>query len=184
MPQERYISVCGCILNSVKTFLGLGGANVAHVKSQNIQKPGIAEFDVVANPVVIAFFEEQTKSLSERAAEMANWYENADNKRRWLSYLETVWATSGYNGDGDRDGSYYDACRAIIRIFLNNFPVIDDKFSHKILCTQKEKERLVAWECCIGRIAESLAKTLGKNALVPGIRQLAEDIGQSRESTS
>jgi hypothetical protein len=89
--------------------------------------------------------------------------------------------TSGYNKDGDHNDSYYDACRVIIKIFLDNFPVVDDGFGHKILCMKKERKRLVKWECCLETLAESLARTLRHYEVIPGIRQLGEDIGKSQE---
>jgi hypothetical protein len=174
-----------CLSGIAKVF-GFGKVKLPTVENAVppiFRESGVSKFEVIADPLVMAFFEEQTKNLSDRAVEFVEEYKIVvgDGKSCWLSLLEAMCTTSGYNKDGDHNDSYYDICRAIIKIFLDNFPVVNDGFGHRILCTQSEMERLVRWECCLGRIAESLARTLRRYEVIPGIRQLAEDIGKSRE---
>jgi hypothetical protein len=125
------------ILDRVKGCLGFGEIRTT-ADERDPRRAEERKFIVIANPVVMAFFEEQTKNLSDRVVELVDWYKVVDDKYCALSHLEIMWATSGYNKDGNLNDSYYDVCRAIIKIFLENFPIVDDGFGHKILCTEKE----------------------------------------------
>jgi hypothetical protein len=125
----------------------------------------------------MAFFEEQTRNLSDRSVELISKYETSDIKVNYLEHFNLVCTMSSSAKDGKRRNEYYDTCRALMKIFLNNCPVVDDGFGRKILRTEKENERLITWGCCILDSVESLAKKETKNPeLVGKIRKFANDL--------
>jgi hypothetical protein len=165
-----------CILNRVKGFLGIGEV-VATATQQVPKETENRRFVVMADPVVMAFFEEQTRNLSERSVELINEYETDDNKMGCLMRFNLACIMRTYAENGKRRDEYYDTCRALIKIFLNNCPAVDDGLGHKILHTEKENERLITWGCCILDSVESLAKKETNNPdLVCRIRQFAKDL--------
>jgi hypothetical protein len=131
----------------------------------------------------MAFFEEQTRNLSDRSVELINEYEADDDKIYRLSQFDFTCTMSSSTGDGKRRDEYYDTCRALMKIFLNNCPVVDDGFGHRVLFTEKENGKLGTWGCCIHYTMANFAKREKRDPeLIRRIRKFGIDLIDSKKA--